>query len=115
MKSLLPLLSFAILALSSCGVNSTATTEEPVVKSGMTKEEIKTNLGTPAYQYALNNQETWVYLEGNPNTAKAKSTAVNMVPIVGPLVSLASTAKPTTNAAKSAITFDKDGKVSRIE
>ena len=109
------LLPVAIFATASCSNNSSTPTDPTVIKRGMTKEEITTNLGTPAYQYGIDSRETWVYLQGNPNSARAKSTAVNMVPIVGPLVSLATTAKPSTKIAKSAVTFDKDGKVTRIE
>ncbi|MGJ8642558.1 MAG: outer membrane protein assembly factor BamE domain-containing protein [Luteolibacter sp.] len=115
MKAILALFPFFILALASCGVTSPAASDTATVKRGMTKEEIKTNLGTPAYQYDVNSQETWVYLQADPIVSQAKSTALNLVPIAGPLVSLATTSRPNTQAAKSAITFDKDGKVSRIE
>jgi hypothetical protein len=81
----------------------------------MTKGEVKTALGIPSYKYAIDQQETWVYKKGNPAVDKAKSTALNMIPVVGPLLSLAANFKPGIVAAKSAVTFGKDEKVARVE
>jgi outer membrane protein assembly factor BamE (lipoprotein component of BamABCDE complex) len=104
----------AMMALSSC-TNSFLGTSAGTAKRGMTKAEVKTALGAPSYQYSLNQQETWVYTESNPMTGHVKSTALNMVPVGGPLVTLASSLRPSTNAAKTAVTFGEDNKVTRIE
>lgn len=104
----------AMLTLSSC-TGSLLGTSAGTARRGMSKAEVKTALGMPSYQYSLNQQETWVYTESNPKTGLVKSTALNMIPVGGPLLSLATSLSPATNAAKAAVTFGADNKVTRVE
>ncbi len=104
----------AMLTLSSC-TSSLLGTSACTARRGMSKAEVKTALGTPSYQYSLNQQETWVYTESNPMTGHVKSTALNMIPVGGPLLTLATSLSPATNAAKAAVTFGADKKVTRVE
>ncbi len=114
MKNTLLFFPLIILALSSCAT-STEKASPKAVKSGMTKEQIKSTLGTPGYKYTVNEQETWIYTLANPVTGQVKSTALNLVPVAGPVISYLANRTPNTEPAKQAITFDKDDKVIRIE
>ena len=122
MKILLPSLALFLLPLTSCQSISTKATSviNPAastpceVKKGMSKEEVRCALGNASYQYVLSNRETWVYEKGNIAIDKAKETAMNMVPVVGPAASLLKGLKPTTEEAKAAVCFDCKGKVTHF-
>ena len=86
--------------------------EAPVkVEKGMTADEVKSALGKSNYQYALAGEEVWVYENKSYLRGVVTSTAVNMVPVVGPASSLLGNLSPKTQAAKSVVTFDAEGKV----
>ena len=114
MKNTIVCISAIMLALSSCSTSKSSDATKVALKRGMTQDEVTTALGKPSYKYALNEQETWVYTEGNPRTAKLKSTSLNMVPIAGPVISYVGSRNPKTNAVKAAVVFGKDNKVSQI-
>jgi len=89
--------------------------EAPVkVEKGMTADEVKSVLGKPNYQYALAGEEVWVYENKSYIRGVVASTAVNMVPVVGPTSSLLGNLSPKTQAAKSVVTFDGEGKVTSL-
>ena len=77
----------------------------------MCKEDILCALGTPSYQYAIKDKEVWVYEDCNLLVDKAKETAFNMVPVVGPATSLVKSLNPKTEKAKAEVTFNCKGKV----
>ncbi len=85
------------------------------MKKGMSKDEIFNSQGKPNYQYAISGEETWVYENKNIVTERAKETAINMVPVAGPVVSLFTGMDPKLEQVKSAVTFDNKGKVKSFQ
>lgn len=81
------------------------------LKKGMSKDDILGSLGKPSYQYAIKEKEVWVYENCNLFIDKAKETALNMVPVVGPAATLIKDLHPKTQSAKAEVTFDCKGKV----
>ncbi|MCU0796783.1 MAG: outer membrane protein assembly factor BamE [Akkermansiaceae bacterium] len=119
MKSLSMLLPFVLLASCASQVSPVAIPgtkpSSTEIKKGMTREDVGQVIGKPSYRYSLNQEEIWVFENKNPTTELAKSTALNMVPLAGPLISLAGEINPKPEEAKAEITFNKDGKVTAIE
>ena len=134
MKILIPSLTFAFAALtSSCksipasaSTAATSTVGTAALSSfpesapgelakGMSKQEVLSVLGKPSYQYVISEKEIWVYESGNFVFDKAKETALNMVPVVGPAASLLMDLKTTTENAKATVGFDCEGKVTDFE
>ena len=113
-----PLLAgVAAFCLTACGVSTTpvlsSTTGELI--SGMTYDEVKAAVGKPAYRYSVDDRETWVYTESNPLVGEAKSMALNMVPVAGPLVTFGNSMFSRPVVASSVVTFDEDGTVTDFE
>ncbi len=82
------------------------------IKKGMTQEEVSQALGRPSYKYAISGEETWVFENTNFIMKKVKSTAINMVPAIGPATTLIGGLRQgPAKASKAAVTFDSAGKV----
>gem|GEM_PF-4785038 len=88
---------------------------EPVyteLKKGMTQDEVTKALGRPSYKYTIGGEETWVFENSNFVMKKIKSTAVNLIPAVGPATTLVGGLRNSpAKTTKAAVTFNSAGKV----
>ncbi len=82
------------------------------IKKGMSAEEVTQALGRPSYKYHIAGEETWVFENANFIMKKIKSTAINMVPALGPASTFVGGLRQgPAKSGKAAVTFDASGKV----
>ncbi len=78
----------------------------------MTASEVTSGMGQPNYKYTTGTDEVWVYENEGRIKKELKSTALNLVPLAGPVTSMVGgLMAPKPKTPKSVVTFDANQKV----